>query len=273
MSRFTRVKNLSPWRKLALIFWDPPGDPSVYGWYELDVTKAQKFLEQINATSDVKVTLTHYFARAIGVLIARYPMINGIIKWGTIYLREHVDLFLQVAVPGDGGKRGDQLSGAVIRDIDKKSVTEIAAELVRQADDIRNDRDENFGKQFTLARFLPVFLLRRVVRGLTFFMFNLGFSSKMLGIPEDPFGSAMLTSVGSLNAPPGLAPLVPNSRCPLLLCLGRVEKRPWVVDDRVAVRPVVKFTMTFDHRFMDGLMASKMFGNFMDILYHPEKHL
>lgn len=271
MPKFTRAKNLSPWRKLALSFWSKPADPSVYGWYEFDVTNAQKYLAECNASSPVKITLTHYFAKALGLVIAKHPMINGIVKWGGIYLRDSVDLFLQVAVHGDGNRGGDHLSGATIRGVDKKSLSDIARELVSQAKDIRDERDPQFRQQFALTKFLPGWLLKWLVRLNEFAVYNLGLSFPNLGIHPDPFGSAMLTSVGALDVPPGLAPIVPPSRCPLLMCIGRIEKKPWVTEDgSIQARPVMMFTVTFDHRFMDGLTASKMFKLLLDILYHPE---
>lgn len=257
---------------MALSFWDRPSDPSVYGWYEFDTTIAQQYLDALNAKSPIKVTLTHYFAKALGMVISKHPGINGIIKWGQIYLRDSVDIFLQVAIPGTEKRHGDHLSGATIRNIDKKTLAAIGEELASKAKDIRADRDPQFQKQFNLTDLVPTSLLKCLIRLNEFVIYNLGINSRLLGIPRDPFGSAMLTSVGSLDVPAGLAPIVPPSRCPLLMCIGRVENKPWVVDDRVVVRPVMGFTITFDHRFMDGLTASKMFKYLMEILYHPETH-
>lgn len=272
MTKFTKIRNISPWRKLSLSFWERPRDPSVYGWYDFDVSQALKYLDNINQTAPVKVTLTHYFAKALGLTIAQYPMINGIIRWGGIYIRDSVDLFLQVAIK-ESAHKGDHLSGAKIKNIDKKSLTEIAQELGKTSGEIRQDQDPQFQKQFELTKWIPQFLLKPLVKFNAFLVYNLRLAFPKLGLVDDPFGSAMLTSVGSLDAPPGLAPLVPMSRCPFVVCIGRVENKPWVVDsEKLEVRPVMRFTITFDHRFMDGLTASKMFKSFIDILYHPETH-
>lgn len=219
------------------------------------------------------MTLTHYVAKAIGITISRYPNINGIIKWGQIYQRDTVDVFLQVAIDNRDRHHSEHLSGALIRNIDKCSLKDIASSLVSLATDIRSDNDPQFQKTFNIAKALPVFILRPLVRLHEFLVYNLGLNIPALGLVSDPFGSAMLTSVGALNAPPGFAPIVPPSRCPFLMCLGRIEKKPWVIDDVVVVRPIAGFTTTFDHRFMDGLIASKMFHTFLDIIYHPENHL
>lgn len=36
------------------------------------------------------------------------------------------------------------------------------------------------------------------------------------------------------------------------LGMGKIEKRPWVVDDQIHIRELADFTMAFDHRVMDG---------------------
>lgn len=256
-----------------MITWSKPSDPSVYGQYEFDVTAAKNFIEAYNTKHNCKITLTHYVAKAIGITIAKHPQVNGIIKWGHIYQRDTVDVFLQVAIDKSERHHTEHLSGALIREIDKLSLGEISGRLKSLASNIREDNDPQFQKTFNVARLIPQLLLRPLVRLHEFLVFNLGLHWPSLGLFRDPFGSVMLTSVGPLNAPPGFAPLVPASRCPFLICLGRVENKPWVVGDSVVVRPVAGFTVTFDHRFVDGLVASRMFQTFLDILYHPEQHL
>ena len=44
------------------------------------------------------------------------------------------------------------------------------------------------------------------------------------------------------------APLVPVSRVGFIVLLGQVEDRPWVVDGKLCVRPLLTGSATFDHR-------------------------
>lgn len=268
---FHKKKNLSPWRKISLLTWKTAADPSVYGFYEFDTTKAQEFIDRLNKENpEIKITLTHFFAKCMAHVLEKYPAANGIIKWGTIYERDTIDLFLQVAIPHPDNDHREHLSGAKICRVNEKSMVEFAKELQTQAKDIRAHNDPQFKKVFTIANKLPLFLLKPLVRLQEFVVFNLGVQIPSLGLHQDPFGSAMLTSVGPLGTPPGFAPLVPPSRCPLLACLGRVEQKPWVVDGEIKIRPIAGFTFTFDHRFMDGLIGSRMFKALMHALHHPE---
>ena len=78
------------------------------------------------------------------------------------------------------------------------------------------------------------------------------------GMPQDLFGSAMITNIGSLGLPTAFVPLVPYSRVPLLLALGSIESRPVVEKEKVVVRKVMEIGSTFDHRILDGGHAAKM---------------
>ncbi len=50
----------------------------------------------------------------------QHPQVNGLIRWGRIYNRRHVTLFLQTAVD----ESGRDLSGVVIHEAEKKSLDE-----------------------------------------------------------------------------------------------------------------------------------------------------
>ncbi len=269
---FTKLQNPSPWRRLSLATWKAPNDSSVYGTMTVEATPLLAFLEKINKTSPVKITITHVVAKAVALTLKKYPDINGIVRFGNIYLRQSVDIFLQVAVAETLKDRPD-LSGAKINNCDQKSLLDIAQELIGQSQKIRQKEDPNFKSSHNLFKKVPSLVLSWGLRLASFLIYDLGLSIPKLGLPSDPFGSAMITSVGSLGVPPGFAPIVPMSRVPLLLCVGETTDRPWVVEKKVEARPVFDINVTFDHRFMDGLTGSRMYKYMTQILAAPENFL
>ncbi len=271
MKRFTKLANPSSWRRISLATWNGPNDPTVYGLLEFDFTKGAAFLAKLGETTPQKITVTHLVAKATALTLRDYPDLNGIIRWGQIYLRNSIDIFLQVAVPEGGGVEKPDLSGAKIDSCDRKDLATIAKELAAKSKKIRERKDPQFESLLKVLRWIPSLFLRPLVRLLAFFIHNLG--GGFLGLPVDPFGSAMVTSVGSLGVPPGLAPLVPISRTPLIICVGEVVQKPWVVGELVVPRPILELGVTFDHRFMDGLTASRMLHYFREILENPERSL
>src|SRR3989338_7977493 len=112
-----KLKKISSWRSISLAAWDTPRDPSVYGSMEVDLSKALRHLETLNAKSSVKVTVTHLVIRAVALTLSRYPELNVLIRHRNIYLRDHVDIFVQVFLE-EGGKA--DLSGAKIKDAEDR---------------------------------------------------------------------------------------------------------------------------------------------------------
>ncbi len=94
-----------------------------------------------------------------------------------------------------------------------------------------------------------------------------------MGAPRDPFGSAMITNVGSLGLETAFAPLVPYSRVPLLISMGAVAEKPIVENCKVIAASLVRLCVTFDHRMIDGIHAAKMYKSLEAIFKNPEKEL
>ncbi len=246
---------LSTWRKIALGTWGNGGDPSVYGVLEVDASKIlerqKKWLERTKIRAP---TLTAIIARVTALTLAKHPQINGLIRFGRIYNRKSVNLFLQTAVDD----AGEDLSGVTIAEADKKSLEQISQELFQKAKAIRENKDPVFKKTKSSFSLIPPWLMRWVLNGMSFFLYTLNLNLQWLGLPKDPFGSVMITSIGGLGLDQAFAPLVPYSRVPLLLAVGAIKEIPVAVNGQVKVAPVFKLCATFDHRFIDGVHASKM---------------
>ena len=89
-------------------------------------------------------------------------------------------------------------------------------------------------------------------------------------MPRDPFGSAIVTSVGMFGIDAAYAPFVPLARCPMLILVPEVRPRPWAVGDRVEVRPVLRLCATFDHRIIDGAAAGRFANRLTQLFAWPE---
>ncbi len=269
---FTLLKNPSNWRRVSIANWNAPNDPTVYAQLSVDFGACNDYLKKINANSSVKVTPTHMVAKACALILKKFPDLNGIIRWKRIYLRKTVDIFLQVAIEAAGPNEKADLSGAKVSECDKKTLIEIASELKDKANAIRARKDPHLQKTMGLFNKIPAFLLSFVVRFASFLIYNFDVHLPSLGLLADPFGSAMVTSVGMFQMAPGFAPLVPASRCPLIICLGEVKDKPWVVDHQIVIRPIADMCITFDHRFIDGLTGSRMARYLQEILKNPDLH-
>jgi pyruvate dehydrogenase E2 component (dihydrolipoamide acetyltransferase) len=87
--------------------------------------------------------------------------------------------------------------------------------------------------------------------------------------PADQVGGTFtITNVGPLGMEGGTPLLTPDQSA--ILCLGAVERRPWVVtsagEERLAIRSVATLALTFDHRHIDGAAAAAFLAEIADRL-------
>ena len=263
-----RYSRPAMWRRMALAAWPHPADPQVYARLEVDMAGALDYARDESERSGVRIVPLHLVTRAVGLALRRYPDTNALVRCRRVYARKRVHVFCQVAIPG----RQSDLSGAILRDVDTKGPAQIAREISDKARQIRRGEDPDLSKARRLLNKSPTLLYRMILKTLDFLQYTLNLDLGLLGLPRDPFGGAMVTSVGSLGMPEAFAPLVPRTRVPLIVSVGKVEDRPAVRDGQLTIRPMCTLCATFDHRVMDGLLAAKL-GKFVTAyLADPGKH-
>jgi pyruvate/2-oxoglutarate dehydrogenase complex dihydrolipoamide acyltransferase (E2) component len=267
-TQFRALADVSSFRQMAAGMWGRPRDPSIYGTIDLDAGPALRFLAGTSATSPVKLTVTHLVARAVALAIREQPEINAKVRfWGKLEQRTSVDVFVTVST--DGGR---DLSGARIDRADERSLVEIAGEIAGRARGIRDGADKSYAKSRTLFRRLPWWLAGPTSRVTDLLVNELHVDLSGQGMPRDPFGSAMVTSVGMFGIDTAFAPFVPLARCPILILVPELRRRAWIDDggDRVEIRPVLRLCATFDHRLVDGYQAGRMARTLTRLFATPE---
>ena len=120
-----------------------------------------------------------------------------------------------------------------LRGADRLSIPEIARQLAAIAEKVRNN-------EFTIDD----------LRGSTFTISNLGavggtYSTPIINVPEVA-----------------------------ILLVGRSRKLPVVLDnDQIAVRLVMPLSMSYDHRIVDGAVASRFMNDVIGYLEAPSRLL
>ena len=86
--------------------------------------------------------------------------------------------------------------------------------------------------------------------------------------PNEMIGTTLsITNVGPFGVDAAIPILPPGTGA--ILAVGQIAKAPWVVDDQVVVRQVVELAMAFDHRQVDGAMASAVLAHIGRFLHDP----
>lgn len=266
-------RDMSSFRMIALGTWKTTKDPSVYGAIALDVGEALRYIQEFRDQTGVPLTITHLMAKAVGVVLSEMPDANGILRFNRVYLRKDADVFFQVMMKDPESGQID-LSGLTIRKADQKPLLDIAKEFRRVAERVRAGKDEEKESTRKTFKSLPGWLVGWVLDLIGFLLYTLNLDMRRFGLPKDPFGSVMVTNIGSLGLEEAYVPLVPYSRVPLLLAMGAVKKQA-VVDeetDEVKIAQIMKIFATFDHRLLDGAHAATMAGTLKAMFADPWTH-
>ncbi len=270
--RLRQKTNLSSFRRIAIGTWRTSYNPAVYGALALRAERVLAYVDEIRRRTGKRLTLSHLMAKAVAMTLHEMPDANAILRRNRIYLREDIGVFFQVALEDD--KTGEiDLSGATLFDAHEKSMVEIVDEFEAKVGAVRKREDKNLEGSRNLFKKIPFRLLNAALDLLGWLSFELNLDLRWAGVPRDPFGSAMVTNIGSLGLEEAFVPLVPYSRVPLLLALGAVKEEAVVEGGEVKVGKVIRAFATFDHRVLDGMHAARMSRTLKRIFEDPEREL
>lgn len=266
-----RKDDVSSFRKIAIGTWADAFDPSVYGTLEVRMDEAMRYIAAFREKTGKKLTVSHLMAKAMAQVLKECPDANSILRWNRIYQRKRIGVFFQVVMT-DGGEGKADLSGATLYDVEQKSLLEIIDEFNGKVEKVRARKDEALEKTRNTFLAVPYFVLNRLLKVMSFLSFTLNLDLRWADIPSDPFGSVMITNVGSLGLDFAYVPLVPYSRVPILLATGAVKDAALVIDGEVRVGKQMSVNATFDHRIIDGFHAAIMSKVMKAWLEHPFDH-
>jgi len=80
-------------------------------------------------------------------------------------------------------------------------------------------------------------------------------------------GTITITNIGVFGVDTGTPILNPGEVG--IVALGSIRKKPWVVDDEIVVRQITTVGATFDHRVVDGDVASRFVQDVASVLEEP----
>ena len=270
--KLRKLSKVSPFRKVALGTWKTTFDPSIYGSMEVRMEEVERYIGAFREKHGRKLTITHVVTAAIAKAIAAVPEANGVLRFNKIYLRESIDI--GVLVLADDPKTGEiDLSSAVVRQADKISLSEQLDQLGEQISAIRSGEDKAMKKSKQTVGLIPFLLMNWFLNTVSFLMYTLNLNLSWAGMPRDPFGGAIVTSIGSLGLDTAYVPLVPYSRVPIFIAPGEVKDAAVVENGQVVSGRVMGIHATFDHRLIDGAHAAKIAKVCRRVLANPFEEL
>ncbi|HTK81453.1 MAG TPA: dihydrolipoamide acetyltransferase family protein [Bacteroidota bacterium] len=95
--------------------------------------------------------------------------------------------------------------------------------------------------------------------------------SKKLAIADIEGGSFTITNYGGFGAMIG-TPII-NQPQVAILGIGTIKKRPVVINDAIAIRSISYFTLSFDHRIIDGALGGSFLSAVIKQLENVDEKL
>jgi len=189
---------------------------------EIDVSELLKEFKKLKESSKVKISLTAVLVKLLANLISEFPQFNAHFDGEKLKVFEDINMGVAFDTP-------EGLLVPVIKSVNKKSLEEIAKELLEIAEKIES-------KSYTLDD----------ITGSTFTITNLG----MLDVD-------IFTPV--IN-PPEVA----------ILGIGRVRRIPEITEEGIKFTDKIWFSLTFDHRVIDGAPAARFLKRLAELCREPK---
>ena len=140
LTRITRISGLSLQRNAILI-------PHVTNFDEADITDLDAFRQKANAEGGAKLSILPFAVKAAVVALKRFPAFNASLEGEDLVLKRYYNIGVAAATP-------DGLVVPVVKEADRKSLREIAAEMADLAADARNGKlkaKDMQGASFTIS--------------------------------------------------------------------------------------------------------------------------
>lgn len=252
-------------RKLAISSWSAPKEGNIYGKLTINIEPALAYAKERSNAGSEKITITHLVGKAVGMVLAGMPDINGQIVFGRYHPHKSVDISFLVQID-----HGRDLAKVKIEQINKKSLEQIANELRIGAKRLRRGQDQEFNKSTRMLKVLPTWLVRPMVHIIGYLTNVLAINLPALGLSARPFGSCIITSVGMMGIDEGYAPPTPWAHVPFYLAIPTVRQRPVVEDGEIVIQTQVDLMATLDHRFVDGFQGAQLANGIKKLLADPQ---
>lgn len=229
------------------------GESAVLFEQTLDLERTLPWLEARGSGLEQRPTLFHLMLAAIAKALHDHPRLNRYVAARRLWQRREVTIAF--AIKPDRSERASLSVVKLAFPIDERFdalVARVAATVqgARAGARSRSDREAD------LVTRLPRAIVEVGVRALRA-LDALGMAPSSMLEPDPMHASAFVANLGSLGLDAAYHHLYEYGTCPIFGTLGRIERRPMVVGDRVEPRTVATIRYSYDERIEDGFYAAR----------------
>lgn len=265
----SRVQSVSSFRKIAMGSWLRPRDPSTYGQFSVDISSVTAYLAQYNKTHHCRASLHHFVAKSMGYILETYPILNQFITRGLLRQRDDVSAFFTTLLKEEASF---DLSGVQIQTVPAHSLASLSQLCSQKVKTLRLGKDHEIRRVQRILSLTPAWMMPLFYHMIDFLTYTLNLNPHLLGVPYDRFGSFVISPVGSLGIEQAYIPLFPLSRTPISLSIGKPVLKPTLFQNNYIPKPHVTFSITIDHRIIDGYPIARALRLFKKICAEPDHY-
>ncbi|MHC5011181.1 MAG: dihydrolipoamide acetyltransferase family protein, partial [Planctomycetota bacterium] len=188
-----------------------------------EVVELRRKAKPLAAERGVKLTYLPFIIKALVACLKKYPSVNALVDDTNNEYILRKDYNIGLATDTDDG-----LTVVVVKNADRLSIYEIAAEIQRLTEAAR---------------------------------------AKKIALDDLKGSTITITSAGSIGG--FLATPILNYPEVAILGVYRIKERPVVKDGEIVVRHMTNFTITLDHRIVDGATAARFVNDLIRLLETP----
>jgi len=200
--------------------------PHVTSGFEADAGELVDLKERLDAKHDVDVTYTALLVKAVVPALEAFPLVNASVDMDAGEIVKHQYYNVGVATHTEEG-----LIVPVIKDVDEKSLVEVAEALSTKVEAARN---------------------REIAPG------------------DLQDGTFTITNTGSHGGHGTFGTPIIRHPEAAILGVGRIEEKPVAVDGEVEVRDRIGFSFSYDHRLIDGVTAGQFAETVIEGIEDPD---
>ncbi len=222
---------------------------------EIDVTGIRRKISD-NEIGGNTISFTGWMLKAIAHSLKKYEHLAGFLKGKrTVAFFEDITISLLVEKELNGHKIPLPL---LIEKADKRSIQSISSQITEAKNQIVSGN--NIVLQKRSLRFENLyFLLPGFIRRL-FWRYLI----KHPRLAFNKMGNVSVNSVGMKGNADGW--FIPIAIHPVCFGIGRIFKKPAVVDDKIEIREMVKVTVLMDHDVADGGDMTRFISSLTEVI-------
>jgi hypothetical protein len=246
------LAKVPPYRRMMPFLMRQRNESIVLFEQQLDMSRAQPWLEAWHARTGQHATAFHLVLHAIARVLHDRPHLNRFVAGRRIYDRRGV--FMTFAAKK--AFRDDAPLATVKRAfVPGESFAGMVEALNADIQVARSDAISKVDRELSVLLRLPGFLLAASV-ALLRWLDGLGLAPRAL-IGDDPmYTSAFVANLGSLQIDAAYHHLYEYGNCPLFCTVGRLAPAPVVVGGAIEIRPSLVLRYSYDERIEDGFYAA-----------------